>query len=252
MRSASGSKFASFIDAVLFHAVREPNSPAIGTESGVITFGQLADAIFAATARCERAGLRPGSLVGLIIGDPIWHICLIAALYRLGVASVSLGSDDGVVFPAGLAAVLHDGTPLAGHTGPSMLVEPDWFTHRAGTGSLPDAAFGELDLCRIALSSGTTGQAKPIAFSPQIIWDRLTTYSFRGSFAASERIYCGPQLRGQFGFAIAFSALAYGKMVSFSASAESAIPVMSFYKVDLAIVSVFQLSGLADVQQKSY
>jgi acyl-coenzyme A synthetase/AMP-(fatty) acid ligase len=246
-------KFASFVDAVLFHAVSEPNKPAIGTESGVITFGQLAGAIAAATARCEKAGLRPGSVVGLIIADPVWHVCLIAALYRLGIPSVTIGPDDISLFPApGLAALLHDGTPPHGHAGPAMLVEPGWFTHQAGAGSLPDGSFGEMDLCRIALSSGTTGEAKPIAFSPQIIWDRLTTYSLRGRFAASERIYCGPQLKSQFGFAIAFSALAYGKMVTFSASAETAIPVMSFYKVDLAIVSVFQLNGLADVQQKSH
>src|SRR4029077_16566239 len=87
-------KPVSFIDAVLFHASKAPHSPAIGLESGVLTYGQLADAIFAATAACEKAGLRAGTVVGLIVTDPVWHICLIAALYRLGIASVSLGADE--------------------------------------------------------------------------------------------------------------------------------------------------------------
>ena len=101
-------QFVSFIDAVLFHAAKAPHSPAIGLESGVLTYRQLADAIYAATVRCENAGLRPGSLAGLIITDPVWHICLIAALYRLGVASVSLAAEEVTIFaperPSGGAA----------------------------------------------------------------------------------------------------------------------------------------------------
>lgn len=246
-------KFVSFIDAVLFHASKAPNNPALGLESGVLTYGQLADAIYAATVRCENVGLRPGTLVGLVIADPVWQICLIAALYRLGVASVSLANQETEIFPDnGLAAVLHDGNKPQNYTGSAILVEPDWFAHRAGAPRHSGDVFSAHDLCRVSLSSGTTGQPKPIALSPDIIWQRLVTYSFRGRFAASERVYCGPQLRSQFGFAIAFSALIYGKMVCFSNTAETSIPVMSYYKADLAILSVFQLAGVADVLTKNY
>jgi acyl-coenzyme A synthetase/AMP-(fatty) acid ligase len=246
-------KLVSFVDAVLFHASKSPHSPAIGLESGVLTYAQLADAIFAATAACENAGLRPGSLAGLIITDPVWHLCLIAALYRLGVASVSLSVDEIAVFANGdLAAVLHDGTPPPNFAGSAILVDPTWFTHRASATRAGDDVFRVHDLCRVALSSGTTGMPKPIAMDSQILWHRLTTYSFRGRFAASERIYCGPQLRSHFGFAITFSALIYGKMVCFSNSAGTSVPVMSYYKVDLAIISVFQLSGIVDVVSKNY
>jgi acyl-coenzyme A synthetase/AMP-(fatty) acid ligase len=239
MRSApSGSgTFASFIDAILFHAVKAPYAPAIGLESGVLTYGQLTEAIFSATDRCRKIGLAPGSLVALIITDPVWHVCLIAALYRLGIASVSIGTGEAHLFST-LTAVLHDGNPPDANGANAIVIGPDWFTARPDLAQASSHAFGAADLCRIALSSGTTGQAKPIALSPQIIWDRLTTYSLRGRFAASERIYCGPQLGSQFGFAITFAALAYGKMVCFSDSVSTAIPVMSIYKTDLAIISV--------------
>ena len=251
--SNAPEKRVSFVDAVLFHAAKAPHSPAIGLESGVLTYGQLADAIHAATARCENAGLRPGSLAGLIITDPVWHICLIAALYRLGVASVSLAADEVAVFAAGdLGAVLHDGPPPPNFAGSAIHVEPTWFTQRAPAMRSGENAFRAHDLCRVALSSGTTGTPKPIAMDSQILWHRLVTYSFRGRFASSDRIYCGPQLRSHFGFAIAFSALIYGKMVCFSNTAETAIPVMSYYKADLAILSVFQLNGIADVLAKNY
>jgi acyl-coenzyme A synthetase/AMP-(fatty) acid ligase len=248
---AAPEKFASFVDAILFHATKDPHSPAIGLESGVLTYGQLADAIHAATASCEKAGLRPGSIAGLIIADPVWHICLIAALYRLGVASVSLSAEETAVFAGGdMTALLHDGAPPPNFAGNAILVEPAWFTQRAI--AMRESAFHGRDLCRIALSSGTTGQPKPIAMSPEILWHRLVTYSLRGRFASSERLYCGPQLRSHFGFAIAFSGLVYGKMVCFSNTAETAVPVMSYYKADLAILSVFQLSGLVDVVSKNY
>jgi acyl-coenzyme A synthetase/AMP-(fatty) acid ligase len=251
--ASPSEKLVSFIDAVLFHASKAPHSPAIGLESGVLTYGQLANAIFAVTAHCEKVGLRPGSVAGLIISDPVWHICLIAALYRLGVASVSVSADEVELFSEGdMAAVLHDGTPPPKFAGSAILVEPAWFTQQTGVVHAGESVFRAHDLCRIALSSGTTGQPKPIAMNSEIIWHRLVTYSFRGRFAASERIYCGPQLRSHFGFAIAFSALIYGKMICFSNTAETAIPVMSYYKVDLAILSVFQLSGLVDVLSKNY
>jgi acyl-coenzyme A synthetase/AMP-(fatty) acid ligase len=251
--TSAPEKLVSFIDAVLFHATKAPHSPAIGLESGVLTYGQLADAIHAATASCEKAGLRPGSLAGLIIADPVWHICLIAALYRLGVASVSLSAEEAKIFAAGdLGAVLHDGTAPEGFAGSILKVDPSWFTQRAPAMRGGDNAFRMHDLCRVALSSGTTGTPKPIAMDSRILWHRLVTYSFRGRFASSDRIYCGPQLRSHFGFAIAFSALIYGKMVCFSNSAGTSIPVMSYYKADLAILSVFQLNGITDVLTKNY
>ena len=190
LRDESSEPFVSFIDAILFHASKAPSNPAIGLENGVLTYGQLADAIFSATARCEKAGLRPGSLVGLIVADPVWHICLIAALYRLGVASVSIAAEEVAIFSDGdLVAVLHDGPKSQDSRRRAMLIEPDWFTLRSPVVRNVESAFRAQDLCRIALSSGTTGQPKPIAFSSDTIWHRLVTYSFRGGFASSERYF---------------------------------------------------------------
>jgi acyl-coenzyme A synthetase/AMP-(fatty) acid ligase len=249
----SGDKPVSYVDAILFHARKAPHRPALGLESGVLTYGQLADAIFAATGACEKANLRPGTVAGLIITDPVWHICLIAALHRLGVASVSLSAEEAKIFaPGDLAAVLYDSDAPADFSGAKIHVDGGWFTQASASAYLADSAFRPDDLCRIALSSGTTGQPKPIAMSSQILWHRLVTYSFRGSFASMQRVYCGPQLRSHFGFAIAFSGLIYGKMVCFSNSAATAIPVMSYFNTDLAIISVFQLSNLVDVLAKNY
>ena len=103
--------------------------PAIGTEAGILTFGQLGTAIRAATERCRAIGLEPGALASLIVADPIWHVCLIAALYRRGVASLSATDADApqlsVLRPA---VLLHDRSPPAGFTGRTLRVDPDWFS----------------------------------------------------------------------------------------------------------------------------
>lgn len=248
----SGDRPVSYIDAILFHARKAPLRPALGLESGVVTYGQLADAIYAATGACERANLRPGTVVGLVMVDPVWHICLIAALHRLGVVSVSLSPDELAVFAAGdISAVLYDNVAPPEFGGSRIQVSGEWFTRPSNT-YISDNAFRPDDLCRIALSSGTTGLPKPIAMSPQITWHRLVTYSFRGNFAGLQRIFCGPQLRSQFGFAIVFAGLIYGKMVCLSNSAETSIPVMSYFNADLAIISVFQLANLSDVLARNY
>jgi acyl-coenzyme A synthetase/AMP-(fatty) acid ligase len=243
-------KLLPYVDAVLYHASKTPNKPAIGLERSVLTYGQLASAIFSVTSRCEKAALYPGAIVGLFIGDPVWHICLIAALHRLGVVSVSVGEDVAVFSHGEVAAVLHDGTPPNAFKGNAILVEASWFTEPLPTLPGGESVFGRHDLCRIALTSGTTGKAKPIALSPEIISRRLVDYSFRGRFAESERLYCGPNFRSNFGFATVFSALAYGKMVCFSNNAMTAAQVMSYFKVDLAVLSVFQLNGFAEVLSK--
>ena len=149
----------------------------------MLTYTQLADAIHSAVARCEKAGLRFGWIVGLIVADPVWHICLIAALYRLGVVSVSLAPEEISVFADGvLSAVLHDSDTSVPANG--MVVEPNWFTQRGSRGGAAKSRSTADELCRIALSSGTTGQpgnrsrsVQQIALAPA---DRL---SFRGRFA---------------------------------------------------------------------
>ena len=243
----------SVIDTILFRAVQQPHRPAIGTSAGVVSFAQLAAGITAAALRCERMGLRPGGVVALLIGNPTWHICLIAALYRLGIPSVSISANDAASLAAiDVAGVLHDDAPPNGYDGRTVLVDAGWFAGEPVSARLAETPFGWNDLCALMLSSGTTGRPKAIAFSPRIMWHRQTTLSLAGRFAASERVFCGPQLRSQFGALIAFSALAFGKMVCFASSATESLSAISFFKVDLAFLSVQQLGQAADLMRSRH
>ena len=244
--------FPSFVDVILRHAAHDALKPAIGTESGVLSYGQLAQAVAAAISASHKAGIGKGDVVGLIVSDPVWQIALICALYRVGAVSISINAREAGI-DLGMTAILHDRDRPENFAGPCHAVDPDWFTLQSRDfDNLPNVPRAGNELCRVALSSGTTGVPKPIAMSPEILWHRLTTYMLRGRFSLSEKILCGPQMRSHFGFAIAFSALFSGKMVCFSDSADVSLPIISYYGVDLAVISVHQLTELADVQSRQF
>ncbi|WP_170149531.1 AMP-binding protein [Rhodoplanes roseus] len=250
LATSPGVTCPSHVDAILFQTRWDSHRPAIATEGGILTYGRLAEAILAAAARCAQAGLQAGTVVGLAVRDPVWHVCLVCALHRLGVISTSIEPSEGGL-PLGFAAILYDKDRPGGFIGAAIQVDAGWFAAQPGQPAAPVVPFGARDVCRVVLSSGTTGAPKPIAMSPEILWDRITAYSLRGSLAASQRIFCGPTLRSQFGFVIASTALAYGKMLCFAESAATAVAVMSFCGADLALFSPNQLVDLIDEQTRS-
>ncbi len=250
--SQKTAKFPSYVDAVLRHAAHDSFRPAIGTSQGVLSYGQLAQAVASAISTCARVGISKGDVVGLIVSDPVWHITLICALHRLGAVSISLSANE-TALKLGIDVLLCDGERPSHHSGQNEAVDAGWFTTKtADFSSLPTVSPGRTELCRIALSSGTTGRPKAIAMSSEIIWHRLTTYALRGRFGQSEKVLCGPQLRSHFGFAVVFSALMNGKMVCFADSADLTVPIVSYFGADLAVISVHQLSELANVQKQHY
>lgn len=244
-------KFPSYVDAVLRHALHDPYRAAIGTEAGVLSYGQLAEAIAIASMRCGLAGIRPRSIVGLIITDPVWHICLVCALHKVGAVSVSISQGEANL-DLGFDYIMFDREKPTGFRGVAHHIEPDWFSEARGATMVPSFQFAPTDLCRIALSSGTTGVPKAFAMSPEILWHRFTTYNLRSRFGISEKVLCGPQMRSHFAFAIIFAALLSGKMVCFSTSAGETMPIVSYFGVDQAIISVHQLGELADAQQRQF
>lgn len=248
----SATRFPSYVDAVLRHAAHDQFKAAIGTHKGVLSYGQLAQAVAAAISASDRVGIGKGMVIGLIINDPVWHITLICALHRIGAVSLSINADEAKL-GFGIDLVLSDGERPPHYSGQCQTVDAGWFNPQSEDfNNLPNASLERNALCRIALSSGTTGQPKAIAMSPEILWHRLTTYTLRGRFGLSEKILCGPQLRSHFGFAVVFSALMSGKMVCFSDSAEVTVPIVSYFGADFAVISVHQLSELADVQHRQF
>src|SRR6266571_1890181 len=82
----------NIVDPILFQCRQQPPVAAIcvpGAEIGLISYRRLGLFIHNISRRLAATGLRPGQLVAVSIEDQIFHIAMLLALARLGMASVS-------------------------------------------------------------------------------------------------------------------------------------------------------------------
>ena len=159
----------NIVDPILHQCRINGEQPAIsapGTQFDLITYSQLEYLVHNLTRAVLSLNLEPRQIVGLRLQDKIFHIALLLALTRIGVATVSFAASS---LPQELtaAAVITDtpGQPVAG-AGRIIAVNADWIK---GDGKAFDhprlGKAGGDDLCRIILTSGSTGTPKAIAFS---------------------------------------------------------------------------------------
>ncbi|MGH6976498.1 MAG: class I adenylate-forming enzyme family protein [Stellaceae bacterium] len=241
----------NFVDLVSFHATTMPEKAAIVLRDRGVTYAKLREAVRAGETRLRGLGLKPGELVGIGTENPIRHLTLAMALYRAGIPSVSLrhGLDLGRT-GLQLAAVLRDeyAAPTTGAR--DIAVDEGWFkadTADTSVAATPGFADGSA-ICRVSLSSGTTGFPKPVVFTVDEIEARLRTYMLRASGAAWDRMICLPGLTTNYGFSFALTALAQGNSLLTASSARETLDMIPRYGVDLMVASTQQLRDLVEAQ----
>src|SRR5262245_65940962 len=94
VRRWRGADVADLIDMIFFHAAHTPEKPAVAYGTTVVDYGTLAKGILAAEAKVLTAGLKPGDTVGVAMLNPIGHVTVLYALFRLGIASISLSLNQ--------------------------------------------------------------------------------------------------------------------------------------------------------------
>jgi acyl-coenzyme A synthetase/AMP-(fatty) acid ligase len=241
----------NFTDKTFFHATATPEKAAIVLLDRGVTYKTFAEGVRAAEGRLRAAGFKPGDLVGVASGSPIRHLSLVYALYRSGIASVSLrpGLDAG---RAGvkLMAVLRDKDSEAHPGGRDIPIDEAWFKPGApqGPGPEPTGFRSPDEICRISFSSGTTGYPKAIGFTVKDIEARLNAYSLRAANVAWDRMLCLPGLSTNYGFSFALVALTQGKTLGFAASARETLQMIPRYTMDLMVASTQHLRDLIDAQ----
>jgi acyl-coenzyme A synthetase/AMP-(fatty) acid ligase len=185
----------NIVDPILFHSALQPKAAALcapGTGIGLISYGRLAQMIHAVCGHLTRVGLRPGRVAAVSIKDPIFLSVVTLALARLGVVTVSR-FDERTLDAIRVDALIADKPPGRARIDQIILVDLSWTKSSA---SLPGPAdvppTSPDDICRIILTSGTTGDPKGVAFTHRMVADRTATnsYVFGSRFPACSRIYC--------------------------------------------------------------
>ena len=239
------------LDMIFFHADASPERPAIITRETVLTYGLLRSGILSAERRLCQQGLKAGSSVAVTLTSWIGHLTLICALYRLGVASVSVEpaqveSLDDLVVDAWLT-----NTPPASPPVRTVPVDDSWFNDKDDADGRGVPPHHDGMACRYILSSGTTGRAKVIALSYGAVRERLLSYSIRVSNPSWERLVCMPGLSTNYGFSFAITTLWLGRTVCFSFDATARETILS-HQADLLVASTHQITDVVRAQEARF
>ena len=240
----------NIVEPILFQAKHDPPAPAMcapGTALGVISYARLARFIHSVGHRAVRLGIAPGQVVAIHVNDNIFHTALALGFMHIGAATASVGAT----LPPGLRAdVIVTDTPEAFGNGKNAKVVAVDLSWMSGKGVPVDERHvyrgNGNDLCRIALTSGSTGEAKAVGFTHNSQLARLARYNhvFGKTFPECSRFFSDYGLGSSGGFRHILYVLSRGGTMFFpGASPMETLQTFELYKVQGLIASPGGLSG---------
>jgi len=169
-----------FAEWIARHALTRPDVPAIVAPQSRLTYAEFDRALNFAVGQLAEKGIARGDVVALCVYNAALHCVLVAALNRLGAASMSVtaGRDAPIALPESVAAakvIIEE--PFAGIAPDGALkANADWLKESGKPWKDPGFA-DENDVIRIFLTSGTTGKMKAVGLSTRQIEARVFKYS---------------------------------------------------------------------------
>jgi acyl-coenzyme A synthetase/AMP-(fatty) acid ligase len=240
----------NIVDPILFQARLNPAAPAIcvpGAARPLISYGLLERAINSIGRTALSFGLVRGQVVAIHVTDRIFHAALILALARIGIVTLSTRSPS---FPKeiGVDAVIADAAGGYQNAGRVIIADRQAWTVNGDT-PLDDRrlyAVGDDDLCRITLTSGSTGEARGISFTHRAIFERNARLGFvRGNcFPLCSRFFCELGMATDPGYRDMIHMLSKGGTIFYyGEDPEAMVQAFGLYKIEGMIVAP---QGLAE------
>ena len=169
----------SLLNAIFLRAHTDPNKPAILLPDRVITYCMLAKGVLSVEKKLTFAGIKGHQLAAVEIANPARHLIVLMALWRLGIASVSIRPDLlGPSMQIGCKLFFSENVLMTPPGVRQFCVTDEWFTQPT-PGFVPntESAFQPGEVYRVEFTSGTTGAPKAMAHSESgfsgIVLDRL-------------------------------------------------------------------------------
>jgi acyl-coenzyme A synthetase/AMP-(fatty) acid ligase len=227
----------NIIDPILFQCAWQPRSAALcapNSSIGLISYGRLAMFVHNIERTLRGHGLTPGQLIAINIKDEIFHIAVVLAATRLGVATISTSSDR-VPRAVKVDALITDKPARAAGIDQIILADLSW---TKGDGE-PDEAPPQSprDLCRIISTSGSTGESKAVALSHGLLAARMASHMilFGSRFLTCPRIFCDVPISTAAGFQNLISTLWRGGTFFFPGDT---------FEATAAIFEKYQVQGM--------
>jgi len=241
----------NWFEYIRYNIRAQPETPAVVMEDRVVTYGMLGDAIEACAQRIAALDFPKDSLVAICLQNPVRHLTIFFALFRIGVCSISLEPMHQSIAGLNLTVVLADDPGKSAFARSNRIVEitDDWFSSRPVKDiSLPAPFSGEQEVCRQSLTSGSTGEPKVV--------DNTVGYYGRDIITGIMSFNCElllswVGLASAFGLKIACGTLASGKTLCFATSPFQAIRMIELFSIDMAVMSTDQMVSLVRAVRKT-
>ena len=210
----------NIVEPILFHSKLSPLATAIcvpGSRLNTVNYGQLGRFVHNVARNALKSGVAPGDIVAIYVSDPILHISLILGLMHAGAVSMSL-RDPNAVSGISPSLILTDAPARFSGAGTVLGLDYSWIDGDGQpTEQTQKSVGGGDDLCRIILTSGSTGVAKGVAFSHRLLSERIASYAYsKGArFARSSRLFSDLGISSSPGFRYAMAMLGRGGTVFF-------------------------------------
>jgi acyl-coenzyme A synthetase/AMP-(fatty) acid ligase len=168
----------NIVEPILAQARYQPHAVGLcvpGERHSVITYAQIAALIGGIGNHAGSLGLKAGDVVVVFVDDYIMHALLILGLTHAGIVTIS-GRNPNLPRDFKIDAILSD----AGRTFDSnwrvITVDQSWLRGDGAPNARPQSQ-GH-DICRIIFTSGTTGDAKGVAYSHNMVTERAVRFDY--------------------------------------------------------------------------
>src|ERR1700722_10907491 len=203
------------LDAVLSHADRAPDRPAVKDLDRALTRGEFCSAAGRVAAGLRQKGVEPGDRVALLIGNSVDFVVAALGCLWAGVTFVPLAITDPDLRRAQIVADCRPAqvvTASSDHTAPSGLpVGTAWTSLSAlsaADGPTPPPVAGPI--AYIIYTSGTTGIPKGVQISPAAFFTAAVACADAMGLTADDRYLCVSPVHFDGSFSAIFPALVRG------------------------------------------
>jgi acyl-coenzyme A synthetase/AMP-(fatty) acid ligase len=210
----------NIVEPILFQCKLNPLATAIcvpGAALGAVNYGQLEKFIQNVAYNALKSGIAPGTVAAILVADTVLHASLVLGLMYVGVSVLSL-RDAKAIAGINPDIILTDIPGRFSGQGTVMSVDPSWLEgDRPATERAQTSPTKEDDICRIVLTSGSTGAPKGVAFSHKMLASRISYYTCSKGprFAHCSRFFCDLGFATSPGFRYAMSLLSRGGTIYF-------------------------------------